>query len=349
MGSFMGNLDVIYPPKWSFWRLIPIVLLINSVIAAGLWRWQPIVPSGMTWSNTWLTSQLIGNVIFIGQWLSGRYAPRRYRHWMLLAAWPITTIVGVYLSYEWVQHSQKASAALGLSPILIISLVIGGVVSAMFYLRARLWQAQMHATQAQLQLLQAQIEPHFLFNTLATIDSLIAINPQQAQQVLQNLTHYLRISFLPARQQRLSRVSDECSLLQAYLNIAQVRLGERLQVRLVCPATCMAQPLPLLLVQPLVENAVRHGIEPQVYGGQVTITFSKTENQLVVTVADNGCGYNSTLREGLGLRNVRARLLAHYGSHAQLNLYAPQQGRGMIAQLYLPLGEIDHDDALSDC
>lgn len=189
---------------------------------------------------------------------------------------------------------------------------------------------------AELKMLQAQIEPHFLFNTLANLRTLISLDPSTALILFDHINEYLRATLARARDTS-GCVADEFALLQHYLAIMQLRMGERLAFHIDCPGEVARLPLPPLLVQPLVENAIRHGIEPSINGGTVTLSANLVGDRLQVLVADSGIGtQQSGAASSVGLNNIRQRLQALYGDAATLQL-TNNQPRGTIAVLTLPL------------
>lgn len=203
--------------------------------------------------------------------------------------------------------------------------------------RAELQQAE---TSAQLKLLQAQIEPHFLFNTLANVQGLITADPAQAKHMLEQLNIYLRASLQRTRRQ-LVTLADELELVEALIGIARIRLGDRFSYRLQIPAELSSLPLPPLLLQPLVENALRHGIEPMLAGAHLQIIGWQQQGICYLQVKDNGPGLPVNGNPpphgtGVGLLNVRQRLHQLYGANGRLELSTSPEG-GFIAELQLPL------------
>ncbi len=167
---------------------------------------------------------------------------------------------------------------------------------------------QKQALQAQLRLLQAQIEPHFLFNTLANIQSLIQSSPAQATHMLDGLILYLRQSLTTSRTTRCT-LEVELQLVQRYLELIKIRMGERLQFQIDVPAAVLPVTFAPLLLQPLVENAIRHALEPKVEGGFLNIVARElADGYIEVQVRDNGLGFKPSGGEGVGLSNVRERL-----------------------------------------
>lgn len=194
------------------------------------------------------------------------------------------------------------------------------------------------ATRTELAALQAQIEPHFLFNTLSNVISLIDPHPDDARTMLLHLTTLLRTSLLRTRRPSVT-VREELELLRAYLSIMQIRMGERLQWHIDCPPMLESYSLPPLLVQPLVENAIRHGLEPKPEGGMIRIECAQQDNHLTLSITDNGLGFHPDGEHGIGLSNIRQRLAACFGQQAGLRLENPSTG-GMRAVLSLPLERV---------
>jgi signal transduction histidine kinase len=188
---------------------------------------------------------------------------------------------------------------------------------------------------AKLRLLHAQVEPHFLYNTLASAQLLARNDPPRADQMLGHLIHYLRHS--------LPRVHDEGSTLEAeleravaYLEILKIRMGARLKVQIDVPESLRTTALPMMMLQTLVENAIKHGLEPRIGGGSIWISARRSGDSVAVTVADDGEGFNgSTSGTGVGLKNVRERLRLVFGNEASLEVVANVPA-GVAATLIVP-------------
>jgi hypothetical protein len=189
-------------------------------------------------------------------------------------------------------------------------------------------------TEAKLSALQAQVEPHFLYNTLASVQALTEVDPKRANEMTGHLIQYLR-NALPKMRESLSTVGQEVELVRAYLNILQMRMGERLAFEITVAPGLESAPFPPLMLPSLVENAIKHGLEPQREGGKVTITAEATDGKLRVIVADTGRGISEAPGQGVGLANIRERLAALYGEGARLAIEA-NQPQGVRATLEVP-------------
>ena len=189
-------------------------------------------------------------------------------------------------------------------------------------------------TEAKLSALQAQVEPHFLYNTLASVQALTEVDPARANEMTGHLIQYLR-NALPKMRESVSTVGQEVELVRAYLSILQMRMGERLTFTIDVSPAYTALPFPPLMLPSLVENAIKHGLEPQRDGGTVHITASVDAGRLKMVVSDTGRGFSETPGAGVGLANIRERLAALYGEGARLTLEA-NEPRGVIATIEVP-------------
>ena len=180
--------------------------------------------------------------------------------------------------------------------------------------------AERRVVETQLRMLQAQIEPHFLFNTLANAISLIDTEQKAAKEMLQHLTKSLRLS-LELSREGTSTLRQEAEMLKTYLSIFKLRMGDRLEFTIETPEEVLDLPIPPMLLQPLVENAVKHGIEPKVEGGCIHIKAQKANSRLRITISDTGLGFAENMQlQGFGLENVTSRLHALYNEGASLKL-----------------------------
>jgi hypothetical protein len=200
--------------------------------------------------------------------------------------------------------------------------------------------------EAQLKMMQAQVEPHFLFNTLASVDFLIETDPPRASRMQKNLIAYLR-SALPQMREGSTTLGKEIGLCRSYLEILKVRMDERLQFAITVPQGLTSAQFPPMILQSLVENAIRHGLEPKAEGGSLTLSADIANGNLRVTVADTGLGFGAGSRPGtgVGLANVRERLAALYGGRARL-IVETNTPAGTIATIEVPYS-IDSSEPMS--
>jgi len=203
-------------------------------------------------------------------------------------------------------------------------------------LELRTAQLETQLATAQLQMLKMQLQPHFLFNTLHAIAELVHEDPQAADRMVAGLGSLLRISLESAGRQMVT-LREELEFLEAYLSIEQVRFRERLSVAVEIDPHALDARVPHLLLQPLVENAIRHGVAPRMAAGRVTVTARRENGRVEIEVADNGRGLPNGVpgAEGVGLRNTRARLEQLYGKEYRLELTNGTAG-GAVARLALP-------------
>lgn len=215
-----------------------------------------------------------------------------------------------------------------------IDLEIGLRTQASLVAEASKHKIERQMLEAKLAALQGQIEPHFLFNTLANTRALIHQDANQAEQMLNHLIAYLRAA-MPDMRLSTTTLGQELDRAVAYLQIFQIRLGARFQYSVQATDEVRACLIPPLAIMSLVENAIKHGIEPQ--PGEVRIDISATgaDGQLLVTVSDNGRGFQNELGSGIGLLNVQERLSALFGDKAELQLQAKESG-GVCASISLP-------------
>jgi sensor histidine kinase YesM len=196
-------------------------------------------------------------------------------------------------------------------------------------------QIDRQATEARLQSLRAQIEPHFLFNTLANIQRLQQTDPGMGRSMLANFIAYLRAA-LPEMRRDETTLSQEVELARAYLSVLQVRMGARLEFRLDVPGELREVSFPPFALSTLTENAVKHGLNPLPEGGSIRIAARLEGVKLKVEVADTGAGLRQTGGSGAGIANLRARLAALYGDEASLDIEA-NAPRGIRATIAMPI------------
>ena len=217
--------------------------------------------------------------------------------------------------------------------IIILGILFGSMISYFFFSRETIsatkvlvqeerikrLTSEKKAVEGNLKLLQAQIEPHFLFNTLSNILSLLDTDHKKGQDMLMDLIHYLRTSLKKTREGTIT-VGQELEMIRAYLNIFRVRMEDRLRYKIEVSESIKDIPFPPMLLQPLVENAIKHGLEPKIEGGEVSIRGEENGGILRLEIADTGVGLYKGSGSGLGLSNIRERLKSLYGDRGRLIL-----------------------------
>jgi len=215
--------------------------------------------------------------------------------------------------------------------VIILAITFGMIATYFFYSKSRLKVSQeliqqerikrlsseKEALEANLRLLQAQIEPHFLFNTLSNVLSLIDTDPANGKSMLMDLIHYLRTSLSRTLHDPIT-LDQEIDMIKAYLNIQKIRMGDRLRFKIELPDAVRKHPFPPMLLQPLVENAVKHGLEPKMEGGEIMIKAMEEEDLIRIEVMDTGLGFSSFHETGVGIGNVKERIQLLYGEKGRL-------------------------------
>ena len=256
-------------------------------------------------------------------------------------------VLGMVLADRWFGWSSWGQVNRFSLPLSIaISMVSSTVISYYFFARNKalslergVAEARQQASEARLRLLESQLEPHMLFNTLANLRALIGTDPARAQAMLDHLNAYLRATLSASRSDAATHsLAQEFARLQDYLALMAIRMGPRLQFSLQLPEALRALAVPPLLLQPLVENSIRHGLEPKLEGGSIHITVRQDGACVQIEVRDTGlgCDDSAATQAGFGLAHVRERLATRYGTHASLALRTPPGG-GTLALITLPL------------
>lgn len=261
-------------------------------------------------------------------------------------------VFGTANAHIWLSAYSGYDASSGLLPVLILGIIFTGVCFNYFYhyeqkliAEAELEKVKRKESEkekalvlSQLSQLQSQIEPHFLFNTLANIAALIDNDSGKAKAMLNSLTELLRANLRNSRES-LTSVEHELEMLSAYLGIQKIRLGERLDYEIDCDGALKGMQLPPLLIQPLVENAISHGIEPKPEGGKVNIRLSQSgDTSLMIVVDDSGQGISDKgiAGHGIGLSNIRNRLEMLFENSAELSIKEKATG-GVEVRISIPI------------
>jgi signal transduction histidine kinase len=266
---------------------------------------------------------------------------------LILAPLVLGYVVGAQLADLYFGWSSWGDMRV-LKTSITISLIAGIAISYFFHTRSReqglqaqLKATQLQATEAKLKLLEAQLDPHLLFNTLANLRVLIGMDAAKAQTMLDHMIAYLRATLSGSRASE-HRLEQEFARLRDYLELMQIRMGERLTFELDLPVALKDRLIPTLLLQPIVENAIKHGLEPSKDGGTIWIRAHREASILVVDISDTGLGneparfQTSAQDQGYGLSQVRERLLTVYGSQAQMVINS-KPGEGTQVRLQWPL------------
>lgn len=317
------------------------------------------VPTAQTVWVTFVISNCVGYCLHLLFAIAGRTfepAIRRRSRPVITAYYMAITTVGVIAGFwianavldrEFLPHMGDARWVMGVA---ITSMVVSIVIAIVYFWREksalaeaalereqrRAADVEREAMAANLRALQAQIEPHFLFNTLANVTSLIDSDPARAKHMAESFIRFLRAS-LAATRRGGTTLADEFALVGAFLEVLKVRMGDRLAVRVDLPAELADLEIPPMLVQPVVENAIRHGLEPKVEGGTLELRARREGSRLTLEVADSGVGFAQATGGGVGLSNIRERLRLAYGEAARL-VIRENAPCGTVVAIELPVG-----------
>jgi len=300
------------------------------------------LPSPLTHDLCALVSAYAGAVLVL--WSASRVQRPR-----IVALLAVLALLAGTASAQIAWHSQSDSATFLIRDArhFVCLMVVGLTIFPTFIPRWLAWrdqqtlarQAAAHAEvrallEARLAALQGQIEPHFLFNTLANVLYLLRRDAEAAERMLDHLLTYFRATLKELRQIE-APLGQELARVRAYLDIMGLRMGERLSYRIDCPEELESMPLPPLSLATLVENAIKHGLEPKVGAGRVAISAGRRDNRFWIAVEDDGVGFSETGGEGgLGLKNLRERL-ALFSKEANLTL-EPVESGGVRAIIEMP-------------
>jgi sensor histidine kinase YesM len=310
-------------------KLFLYTLLLNSVVALSLME-RSDLDSGKIFISDLIFSQFIGITCLFCVYIAFHvFKTGKLKHQILIALGAI--LIG----------SIVAVAARGISPAdnmfayvrnMSKSLIFGSVFIFIFVSLEKISMAnaliaeekiksldlEKRAVETELQLLQSHTEPHFLFNTLSNVISLLDAEPQKAKSMLRDFVDFLRTS-MSVRQSGVIPVSQEMELIRCYLSVLKTRMGKRLVYTIDADDAVLGHRIPPLLIQPLVENAVKHGLEPKTEGGRIVIRGSREDDIIRIEVSDSGVGINANKSgNGTGLSNIRKRLELLYGDKGRL-------------------------------
>ncbi len=294
---------------WELWALAtPVVVWLCVRFPFSRARWgAPLavhVPAGIALGGLKLFLEAMLTPLVVG---TGRPGPFSFLkiHLTLLTYWGIVAAIHVGQSYREAQARELRAA-----------------------------QLEMELARAQVEALKMQLHPHFLFNTLNTVAGLLRDDPDAAELMLAKLAELLRRTFETADVQELP-LDEELEFIEAYLTIQRLRYGDRLRVSIDVSDAVRQSRVPSLILQPLVENAIRHGVAEKPGPGRVEIGARLESAEVVITIANDGPSLPVTVREGYGLRNTRSRMRALYGARGSF-AFGPQPDGGAVATLRIP-------------
>jgi sensor histidine kinase YesM len=313
------------------------------------------LPEKTTWLGSLIAGNMFGFVMACGGvsvWFSYRRMIRdKFKRLILGMAYGLVPIAFLVV-IELIQGAAPMEIVAKLGRVLPIMVGVAIVTAVPFFAIAYMRNREHEAVSAQLQrdaererlarelsesqlrLLRAQVEPHFLFNTLGAVQQLAEHGAPRAAELTANLIAFLRASLSEMRSEQAT-LDDEFGLVDAYLRVMQVRLGARLRFTLDLPAELTQVRLPSMMVLTLVENAIKHGIEPSLRGGDVSVSAQAQGGAVLIRVQDSGAGISPTPGKGMGLDNVRERLQLAFGPAASLALH--EAAPGLIAEIRIPL------------
>lgn len=348
-GLQVGLVQCIMVQRWSPLPSALVGALVYGV--ATLWLWQGLFPRLRTPSRARTLLLQVGVALLVISATS--FLLVNVMIYVSRGGWMLSTYTGgdltVLVPADWLQKLPLLYFIVPIVPVVILA-VIGFNQSwwQIFLLEEREHEAREMAARAQLEALRARINPHFLFNSLNSIAQLISSDPERAEACVERLAEIFRY-LLQSDSRSFVTLEDELEIADAYLDIERARFGDRLAVDFVVTDDARSRIVPTLILQPLIENAVRHGVSQKIGGGTVSIEAAVLGNDLRVVVRDTGVGMRDGVRAalsaGVGLRNVHDRLVHLYGEH-----YAPRidshPGRGtsitvLVPQATTPAGERD--------
>ncbi|CAG0979522.1 two-component system, LytTR family, sensor histidine kinase AlgZ [Burkholderiales bacterium] len=343
--------------------------------ATGGWRWLFVIV-GATTAFAWVAAQLPWNMTFVEAailfnlvvlmliWagLSAWFGYRKFRGkiFRFIVVGPLLALAGAFVGaaimglvqgvdpLDWLNDSAKlrhvaiAGLVFGFLYALVVALIAHlrnreyAALTARLEAESRQSELSRQLAESQLKLLQLQVEPHFLFNTLASARQLAEKGAPDAARLIGELIVFLRAA-TPALREARTTLANEADLVRAYLSIMRTRLGRRLEFAVSIPDALADAPLPPGMLVTLVENAIKHGIEPWPPGGRIDVRARAADGMLEVTVADTGAGLEGahTAGTGIGLANIRERLALLYDGRASLE-FEENSPRGFLARIVLP-------------
>ena len=295
--AFKNNMIISNAIGFAFWAVLtlvgPIMRRVNRQGFLAVTLAYAILGTGITTATFFVMSLLPGNSS-MKNWVG---SPKQFGY-----SFALSLCISVVLSFIWRRRLSELSGQIDLAEE-----------------RERASAAERAAAEASLRALQAQIEPHFLFNTLANVTGLIHTQPDKAKQMLEQFIAYLRATLAATREHETTLGAD-FEMMKTFLSILQIRMGDRLKVRFDLADDLRDISVPPMLLQPLVENAIKHGLEPKIEGGEVALSAKRVGDKIAITVADTGLGFQNSTSNGIGLKNVRERVKQLYGDAGSVSI-----------------------------
>jgi sensor histidine kinase YesM len=352
--------------RWFYagggWRWLAAIILVTTALA-----W---LAAHLPWNMTFLWAAVLFNFVVLMLLWAGltawfgyrKFSGKLFRYFVF---GPLLALGGAFVGacigglakgvdpLDWLQDSAKvrhvviAGLVFGVLYTIVVALIAAlrnreyRALAAHLAAERRQSELSRQLAESKLRMLQLQIEPHFLFNTLGSAQQLAERGAPDAARLLANLIRFLRAA-APAMREETTTLAQERSLIEAYLGIMQTRLGARLAYAVAIPRELDDVAIPPGMLITLVENAVKHGIEPCPVGGRIDVSAARDAGQLVLAVADTGLGLDAAAPgQGIGLANIRERLALLFADAAWLELVG-NEPRGFVARIVLPLSH-DHD------
>ncbi|MEO8383966.1 MAG: histidine kinase [Betaproteobacteria bacterium] len=343
------------------WLRVLLVMVLTTIATAVV---KPYFMSEVSFSYLWLRLFIVGmlmlSAFIIGNVVHAHVFPKRFSllqiQFVALVSGAMlgTVISGLAIGRTLNEMVTNDAIFWGMVIFIAVGVSLGVVAATVLVYREQAARAAADASQAdaerhelekqvleaRLRLMQAQIEPHFLFNTLANVQHLVEANPPLAAKTLESLITYLRAA-LPEMREGRTTLGREVDMANAYLEIQQTRMGARLQFLIDVPTNLRAATFPPMMLLTLVENAIKHGIDPMQQGGEIQVRAVLNDSLLDVSVADSGQGLSPSAGVGIGLQNIRERLQALFGKTAKLIL-EENTPRGMVARIQISNGLSEH-------
>ena len=333
------------------WKRVLITLILTSAASGIVY---PYFHDNVLFYKLWLRLSVVAMVMLLAFTMVGNLHFNRVKREhaqlaaLILAAFLGTIVSGLLIGRSLAQMFTIDGMFWGIVVFTAAGIAIGVVAATLLVYRERearafaelqasesqRYQLEKQVLEARLKLMQAQIEPHFLFNTLANVQHLVEANPPLAAATLESLITYLRAA-LPEMREDGTTLGRETAMAQAYLDIQRLRMGPRLDFSIDIPDHLRSASFPPMMLLTLVENAIKHGLDPLQQGGNISVRAALADGALIVSVVDTGQGLSSSAGLGVGLSNIRERLAALYGKTAKL-LLEENLPQGLAARILIP-------------